>query len=194
MKHGHENPEVYVERMRHERPFKASNGPLTVHVVPHSHDDVGWLKTVDEYFSGTKYNIQRANVELIIDNVMRELIKDQNKHYSQVEMKFFSMWWYEQSATMKTQVRKLVSDGRLEFLNAGWSMSDEACPSFDDFINNMQKGHDFLMKEIGVRPRIAWHIDPFGHSNAAPRIFADMGFDAWFFARLDYQDKERRLN
>jgi len=101
-------------------------------------------------------------------------------------MKFFSMWWYEQSATMKTQVRKLVSDGRLEFLNAGWSMSDEACPSFDDFINNMQKGHDFLMKEFGVRPRIAWHIDTFGHSNAAPRIFADMGFDAWFFARLDY--------
>lgn len=57
MKHGHENPEAYVERMRHERPFKAGNGPLTVHVVPHSHDDVGWLKTVDEYFSGTKYNI-----------------------------------------------------------------------------------------------------------------------------------------
>jgi len=21
-----------------------------------------------------------------------------------------------------------------------------------------------------------------------------MGFDAWFFARLDYQDKEKRLN
>jgi hypothetical protein len=76
MKHGHENAEAYVERMRHERPFKARNGPLTVHVVPHSHDDVGWLKTVDEYFSGTKYDIQRANVELIIDNVMRELIKD----------------------------------------------------------------------------------------------------------------------
>lgn len=83
-------------------------------------------------------------------------------------------------------MRQLVKDGRLEFLNAGWSMSDEACPHFDDFINNMQAGHDFLMKEFGVRPRVAWHIDPFGHSNAAPRLFAEMGFDAWFFARLDY--------
>ena len=72
-------------------------------------------------------------------------------------------------------------------------MSDEACPHFDDFINNMQEGHDFLMKEFGVRPRVAWHIDPFGHSSAAPRLFAEMGFDAWFFARLDYQDKIRRL-
>ena len=45
------------------------------------------------------------------------------------------------------------------------------------------------MKEFGVKPRIGWHVDPFGHSNANPRLFADMGFDAWFFARLDMQDK-----
>ncbi len=108
-------------------------------------------------------------------------------------MKFFTMWWKYQTDAMKDSVRMLVREGRLEFLNAGWSMSDEACPHYEDFINNMMVGHQFLMDEFGVRPRVAWHIDPFGHSASAPRLFADMGFDAWFFARLDYQDKDRRL-
>ena len=69
-------------------------------------------------------------------------------------------------------------------------MHDEACPTFDDMINNMMLGHQFLLEEFGIKPRIGWSIDPFGHSNTNVRLFAEMGFDAWFFARLDYQDKK----
>jgi hypothetical protein len=66
---------------------------LTVHMIHHTHDDVGWLKTVDEYYSGVNNNIQRVEVHLILDGVMKELILDPKKRFSYVEMKFFSMWW-----------------------------------------------------------------------------------------------------
>ena len=44
-----------------------------------------------------------------------------------------------------------------------------------------------------MAPRIGWQIDPFGHSATQARLFAEMGFDAMFFARADYQDKARRV-
>ena len=42
------------------------------------------------------------------------------------------------------------------------------------------------MKELGAKPRIGWQIDPFGHSQTNARLFAEMGFDAFFIGRLDY--------
>lgn len=36
------------------------DGKLNVHLVAHSHDDVGWLKTVDQYYVGSNNTIQVA--------------------------------------------------------------------------------------------------------------------------------------
>ena len=72
-------------------------------------------------------------------------------------------------------------------------MHDEACTHYDDMMNNMMIGHEFLKKEFDYIPTIGWHVDPFGHSNANPRLFADMGFDAWIFGRIDYEDRDKRL-
>ena len=74
---------------------------LTVHLALHTHDDVGWLKTVDEYYSGVNNNIQRVEVQLILDEVIPELLADPKKRFSYVEMKFFSMWWRNQTEELK---------------------------------------------------------------------------------------------
>jgi Glycosyl hydrolases family 38 N-terminal domain len=66
---------------------------ITVHLISHTHDDVGWLKTVDEYYSGVDNDIAQASVHLIIETVINELLSDPIKRFTYVEMKFFSMWW-----------------------------------------------------------------------------------------------------
>ena len=165
----------------------------TIHLCPHSHDDVGWLKTADQYYDGSRKDIQWTGVANTIESVVDALLQNPKRRFVQIEMKYFSKWFYEQNEKRKNQVRQLVTSGQLEIANAGWSMHDEACPTYEDMINNHMLGQEFVLKEFGVKPRIGWQIDPFGHSNTNARLFADMGFDAWFFGRMDWADYENRI-
>ncbi len=94
--------------------------PLNVHVVPHSHDDVGWRKTLDEYFYGSQQGIDNGAVQYILDSVIAALKANPTRKFIYVEQAFFSAWWYEQTLSMQTDVRALVQAGRLEFINGGW--------------------------------------------------------------------------
>ena len=84
---------------------------LTVHLVPHTHDDVGWIKTIDEYYSGFEGRVQHARVEQILDTVIIELQKDPQRRFTYVEMKFFYMWYTRLAVETKLIVKKLIQNG-----------------------------------------------------------------------------------
>ncbi|XP_028998395.1 LOW QUALITY PROTEIN: lysosomal alpha-mannosidase [Betta splendens] len=168
---------------------------LNVHLVPHTHDDVGWLKTVDQYYYGDRNDIQHAGVQYILDSVVDQLLKNPDRRFIYVETAFFYRWWRQQSSSMQQTVKQLVNEGRLEFVNGGWCMSDEATTHYSAVIDQMTLGLRFLNDTFGAcgRPRVAWHIDPFGHAREHASMFAQMGYDGFFFGRLDYQDRTHRM-
>ncbi|XP_004306319.1 PREDICTED: alpha-mannosidase [Fragaria vesca subsp. vesca] len=167
---------------------------LNVHLVPHSHDDVGWLKTVDQYYVGANNSIRGACVQNVIDSVISSLLEDKNRKFIYVEIAFFQRWWRQQSPALKIKVKELVSSGQLEFINGGMCMHDEATAHYIDLIDQTTLGHQFILKEFGQTPRVGWQIDPFGHSAVQAYLLgAELGFDSLFFARIDYQDRAVRL-
>ncbi|KAJ3671808.1 hypothetical protein LUZ60_007887 [Juncus effusus] len=168
-------------------------GKLNVHVVAHTHDDVGWLKTVDQYYVGSNNSIQGACVQNVLDSMVPALLKDKNRKFIYVEQAFFQRWWRQQSDTVKETVKGLVNSGQLEFINGGMCMHDEATVHYIDMIDQTTLGHRFIKQEFNKIPRIGWQIDPFGHSAVqAYLLSAQVGFDALYFFRIDYQDKNKR--
>ncbi|KAH9770254.1 alpha-mannosidase [Citrus sinensis] len=158
-------------------------GKINVHLVPHSHDDVGWLKTVDQYYVGSNNSIQVACVQNVLDSLIPALVADKNRKFIYVEQAithgFFAL---------------LSFDFLLE-INGGMCMHDEAAPHYIDMIDQTTLGHRYIKEQFNVTPRIGWQIDPFGHSAVqAYLLSAEVGFDFLFFARIDYQDRAKRIN
>lgn len=170
-------------------------GMLNVHLVPHSHDDVGWLKTVDQYYYGTYSYIQQADVHAILETASQSLLADPDRRFIFVEMAFMHQWWQDKTDYKKRQVKELINSGRLEIALGAWAMADEAVTHYTALIEEHSRGFKFLEKNFGAcaRPRIGWQVDPFGHSKEVAALFAQFGYDGLFFGRLDYQDKNKRM-
>ncbi|KAL4362664.1 hypothetical protein GQ457_04G014770 [Hibiscus cannabinus] len=171
---------------------KTVPGKLNVHLVAHSHDDVGWLKTVDQYYVGSNNSIQGACVQNVLDSIVPALLADKNRKFIYA---FFQRWWRDQSETIQKIVKQLINSGQLELINGGMCMHDEAAPHYIDMIDQTTLGHRFIKQEFNFTPRIGWQIDPFGHSAVqAYLLSAEVGFDSLFFSRIDYQDRAKRKN
>ena len=82
---------------------------INVHLISHTHDDVGWLKTVDQYYSGA-YNTYTqgtgTGVELILDSITLELSKNKDRKFIYVETAFLNAGGINKMMLLK---RKYVS-------------------------------------------------------------------------------------
>ena len=75
-----------------EQTEKENNDFLTVHLVIHSHNDIGWVYTPDEY-----YNKTTNNVEKIYDSAFDALLNNKERIFNIMEIYFFEKWYQSKS-------------------------------------------------------------------------------------------------
>ena len=156
-------------------------GKLNVHLIPHTHTDVGWLETVSDLY---------GTLQTILDSVVAALNADPARRFVFSEIAFFEHWLTGRPPEVRAQVVELVQSGRLELLNGGWVSNDEASCTFVDIIDQHALGATYIARELGPKanPTVGWQLDPFGHSLFQAKAYSQMGMDSWFFARTDRQD------
>jgi alpha-mannosidase len=134
-------------------PNATSADKINVHLVPHTHDDTGWQVTVDQYLF--------TDVYYVLDTVIPRLAEDPARRFIYVEIGFFARWWDVQPKKKQDLTRMLVKEKRLEFINGGWCMHDEASPFYVEMIDQTTRGHQFLKKNFvrGARGPASWLLD-----------------------------------
>ena len=184
----------------HRPPYNTKSvrkeGVINLHLVPHTHDDVGWLKNPDEYYVGARNNIQRAGVQSIINSVVHELGWNPDRKFIYVEQAFFQRFWDDTDTRTADLLRQQVASGQFEFINGGYSMHDEANPSFLDMLDQTTLGHRLLKQQFNITPKAQWQIDPFGHSAFQASVLSgpSAGYNSLFFMRADWQEIAMRQN
>ncbi len=110
--------------------------------------EAGWKETADEY-----YNLF---AKTIFTDAYNYLNANPGKTFTQAEIWFFQKWWAEQDVSTQLKVKKLIQDGRFEFVNGGWVESDEATTTYEQLIENFSLGQKWLYDTFGVSPKIGW--------------------------------------
>lgn len=166
---------------------KPTPGVINIHFVPHSHMDIASHEIFD-------VNVPKASA--ILNSVSGELLKNKKRMFSVTEVALFKKWYEESNEVFKIIMKKFISEGRVELVNGGLVMNDEATTHYADIIDQMTLGMRWINATFGpcALPRAVWQLDPYGHSKEQASLFAQMGFDGLFLGRIQHTERRWRGN
>jgi hypothetical protein len=122
---------------------------LRVFVVPHSHNDPGWIMTVEEYYRERTYHI--------LNVIVQALKADSRRKFIWEEMSYLSLWWSDERVTQgqRDDMKWLIETGQLEIVGGGWVMNDEANAHHFAIVDQVR----FLALLFSAFPPLTYYVE-----------------------------------
>ncbi|KAH8347341.1 hypothetical protein KR059_009410 [Drosophila kikkawai] len=156
--------------------------PLKIIVVPHSHNDPGWLKTFTNYF--------QSDSRQILNLLVTKMQEYTDMTFIWSEISFLQLWWDQAHPTKQRALKRLIDSGRIEITTGGWVMTDEANVHVYPMLDQLIEGHQWLKNNLNVTPKVGWSIDPFGHGSTVPYLLSGANFEGAIIQRIHYAWKQ----
>ena len=164
---------------------------INIHVIPHSHFDPGSLYTTEEYYT-------YEQIDDIYKNVIQELYDDIKKEKTFIinEVIYFKRWYDGSLPENQFKMKQLIQDKRIEIVTGGFVVNDEATTSYNDIVDQIRLGQQFLLEEFNILPKTAMYFDSYGHSAGNAHLMAQLNFENLILGRMhvDYLELFQEKN
>jgi alpha-mannosidase len=92
-------------------------------------------------------------------------------------------WVEEHEPALFRRIRRLVREGRWHVMGGWYVQPDCNMPSGESFVRQALLGRRYFKAKLGVEPRTAVNLDPFGHTRGLVQILAKSGARSYLCCR-----------
>jgi len=154
----------------------------TIYLVPHTHYDVAWAFTKEEYL--------RIN-ESILEKALTLMETSEFKFC--VEQTFLLQEIEERNPELWQRIHHMITTGKLEIIDGQYLMPDTMLPTGEVLIREILFGKRYCQEKFGIEVPVAWAADSFGMNAQLPQIYKKAGYKWLAFrrgARTDIKESE----
>ncbi len=144
----------------------------TVYLVPHTHYDVAWAFSKEDYL---KIN------EAILKQAL-ELMKHPEFRFC-LEQTFLLKEMESRNPTLFKGIKKMIKAGRLEIVDGQYLMADTMLPNGEVLLRDILVGKRYCKEKFGIDVPVAWAADSFGMNAQLPQIYKKAGYQWLAFRR-----------
>jgi alpha-mannosidase len=154
----------------------------TVYLVPHTHYDVAWAFSKEDYLKINETILQQALA----------LMKHREFRFC-LEQAFLFKEMETRNPDLFKSLKKMVKSGRIEIVDGQYLMADTMLPNGEVLIREILVGKQYCKEKFGVDVPVAWAADSFGMNAQLPQIYKKAGYKWLAFrrgARPDIMESE----